>query len=265
MQRRGGAIELIRPGDRVFFEPGEEHWHGAAATRFMTHLALLEVDAEGNTADLGRPRLRRGVRGGAGGRLKRPALGARNRRPAEAGHPAVRGRQSRQCPRRLSLAGREVEAGALLDALDRGANCFVGDVLCPAAVHADQMMMVVLGDLVGAPVGSEVRANEEPVVDEPVERAIDRRPVKGGAGGPDGCLDLGRREVPAFRRARTSQISDRCFVCRRAIGSRASARASQRGGTQLRSTSAPQRSSIRRVFQRMTEKAQVATKRPTTT
>ena len=53
VQRRGGAIELIRPGDRVFFEPGEEHWHGAAATRFMTHLALLEVDAEGNTAAWG--------------------------------------------------------------------------------------------------------------------------------------------------------------------------------------------------------------------
>ena len=34
-QRRGGPVEVIRPGDRVFFEPGEEHWHGAAATRFM--------------------------------------------------------------------------------------------------------------------------------------------------------------------------------------------------------------------------------------
>ena len=29
-QRRGSPIEAIRPGDRVFFEPGEEHWHGAA-------------------------------------------------------------------------------------------------------------------------------------------------------------------------------------------------------------------------------------------
>jgi quercetin dioxygenase-like cupin family protein len=43
-QRRGGPIEVIRPGDRVFFEPGEEHWHGAAATRFMAHVAMLEVD-----------------------------------------------------------------------------------------------------------------------------------------------------------------------------------------------------------------------------
>jgi quercetin dioxygenase-like cupin family protein len=52
-QRRGGPIEVIRPGDRVFFEPGEEHWHGGAPTRFMTHIAILEVDEEGNNADWG--------------------------------------------------------------------------------------------------------------------------------------------------------------------------------------------------------------------
>jgi quercetin dioxygenase-like cupin family protein len=52
-QRRGGPIEVIRPGDRVFFEPGEEHWHGATADRFMTHLAMLEVDDEGNGASWG--------------------------------------------------------------------------------------------------------------------------------------------------------------------------------------------------------------------
>ena len=52
-QRRGGPIEVIRPGDRVFFEPGEEHWHGAAPDRFMTHLAMLEVDDEGNQATWG--------------------------------------------------------------------------------------------------------------------------------------------------------------------------------------------------------------------
>jgi quercetin dioxygenase-like cupin family protein len=52
-QRRDGPIELIRPGDRVFFEPDEEHWHGAAATRFMTHLAMLEVDDDGNAATWG--------------------------------------------------------------------------------------------------------------------------------------------------------------------------------------------------------------------
>jgi quercetin dioxygenase-like cupin family protein len=45
-QRRGGPVEVIRPGDRVFFEPGEDHWHGAAPARFMVHLALNEADAE---------------------------------------------------------------------------------------------------------------------------------------------------------------------------------------------------------------------------
>jgi quercetin dioxygenase-like cupin family protein len=52
-QRRGGPIEVIRPGDRVFFEPGEEHGHGAVPGRFMTHLAMLEVDDEGNSATWG--------------------------------------------------------------------------------------------------------------------------------------------------------------------------------------------------------------------
>jgi quercetin dioxygenase-like cupin family protein len=49
-QRRGGPIEVIRPGDRIFFEPGEEHWHGAGPDRFMTHIALLQVDDEGTSA-----------------------------------------------------------------------------------------------------------------------------------------------------------------------------------------------------------------------
>ena len=34
VQRRGGPVEVIRPGDRVFFEPDEDHWHGAAPNRF---------------------------------------------------------------------------------------------------------------------------------------------------------------------------------------------------------------------------------------
>jgi quercetin dioxygenase-like cupin family protein len=52
-QCRGGRIEVIRTGDRVFFEPGEDHWHGAAPARFMTHLAMLEVDDEGTPATWG--------------------------------------------------------------------------------------------------------------------------------------------------------------------------------------------------------------------
>jgi quercetin dioxygenase-like cupin family protein len=43
-QRRGGPIEVIRAGDRVFFEADEDHWHGAASTRFMAHLAVNEAD-----------------------------------------------------------------------------------------------------------------------------------------------------------------------------------------------------------------------------
>jgi quercetin dioxygenase-like cupin family protein len=49
-QRRGGPVEVIRAGDRVSFEPGEEHWHGAAATRFMAHLAINEVDDDHPTS-----------------------------------------------------------------------------------------------------------------------------------------------------------------------------------------------------------------------
>jgi quercetin dioxygenase-like cupin family protein len=52
-RRRGGSIEVIRPGDRVFFEPDEEHWHGATADRFMVHLALNEVDEDHVAANWG--------------------------------------------------------------------------------------------------------------------------------------------------------------------------------------------------------------------
>jgi quercetin dioxygenase-like cupin family protein len=52
-QRRGGPIEVIRPGDRVLFDPDEEHWHGAAPNRFMAHIALNEVDDEHRAANWG--------------------------------------------------------------------------------------------------------------------------------------------------------------------------------------------------------------------
>lgn len=41
-QRWGGAIEEIRQGDVVWFSPGEKHWHGAASTSAMTHIAIQE-------------------------------------------------------------------------------------------------------------------------------------------------------------------------------------------------------------------------------
>ncbi len=52
-QRKGGPLETITPGDRVFFEPGEEHWHGAAPDRFMVHIALNQVDDVGNGVNWG--------------------------------------------------------------------------------------------------------------------------------------------------------------------------------------------------------------------
>jgi quercetin dioxygenase-like cupin family protein len=42
VQREGGPIEEIRPGDVVWFEPGEKHWHGATPTTAMTHIAIQE-------------------------------------------------------------------------------------------------------------------------------------------------------------------------------------------------------------------------------
>lgn len=41
-QREGGPVEAIRLGDVVWFAPGEKHWHGAAPTTAMTHLAIQE-------------------------------------------------------------------------------------------------------------------------------------------------------------------------------------------------------------------------------
>jgi quercetin dioxygenase-like cupin family protein len=42
VQREGGPIEEIRPGDVAWFPPGEKHWHGASPTTAMTHIAIQE-------------------------------------------------------------------------------------------------------------------------------------------------------------------------------------------------------------------------------
>ena len=42
VQRRGGPIEEIHPGDVVWFAPGEKHWHAASPTTAMTHIAIQE-------------------------------------------------------------------------------------------------------------------------------------------------------------------------------------------------------------------------------
>ncbi len=42
-QREGGPVEELRPGDVVWFAPGEKHWHGASPTTAMTHIAIAEA------------------------------------------------------------------------------------------------------------------------------------------------------------------------------------------------------------------------------
>ncbi|MCB9959235.1 MAG: cupin domain-containing protein [Rhodospirillaceae bacterium] len=50
VQRWGGPVEEIRPGDVVWFAPGEKHWHGASATTAMAHIAIQEVE-DGRVVD----------------------------------------------------------------------------------------------------------------------------------------------------------------------------------------------------------------------
>jgi quercetin dioxygenase-like cupin family protein len=50
VQRWGGPIEEVRPGDVVWFPPGEKHWHGASPTIAMTHIAIHE-QLDGKTVD----------------------------------------------------------------------------------------------------------------------------------------------------------------------------------------------------------------------
>ena len=50
VQKAGGAVEEVHPGDTVWFEPGERHWHGAAPNQMMVHLAIHQADEQGNSA-----------------------------------------------------------------------------------------------------------------------------------------------------------------------------------------------------------------------
>lgn len=50
VQRAGGEIVEALPGDSVWFEPGERHWHGAAPGRAMVHLAVQQADENGSAA-----------------------------------------------------------------------------------------------------------------------------------------------------------------------------------------------------------------------
>ncbi|MFD1140868.1 cupin domain-containing protein [Larkinella insperata] len=42
VQREGGPVEEIHPGDVIWFEPNEKHWHGASPTKAMSHIAIQE-------------------------------------------------------------------------------------------------------------------------------------------------------------------------------------------------------------------------------
>ena len=85
-RREGGPIEVIRPGDRVFFEPGENHWHGAAPNRLMVHVAMQQDDESGSPVTWGGHVERRGVRPRARRRPLSAALrsAARSRVPRQA-------------------------------------------------------------------------------------------------------------------------------------------------------------------------------------
>ncbi|TWI31497.1 (R)-mandelonitrile lyase [Paracoccus sulfuroxidans] len=50
VQKLGGPVEEIRPGDVIWFAPGEKHWHGAAPETAMSHIALQEVQ-DGKVVD----------------------------------------------------------------------------------------------------------------------------------------------------------------------------------------------------------------------
>lgn len=50
VQKQGEAIQDIKPGDVIWFDPGEKHWHGAAPDTAMTHIALQEAQ-DGSAAD----------------------------------------------------------------------------------------------------------------------------------------------------------------------------------------------------------------------
>jgi quercetin dioxygenase-like cupin family protein len=55
VQSRGGPVEQVVAGDTVRIEPGEEHWHGAAPSNFMTHIAFQLADEDGRDASWGDP------------------------------------------------------------------------------------------------------------------------------------------------------------------------------------------------------------------
>lgn len=50
VQRAGEPVKVVFPGDSIWFEPGERHWHGAGPNTQMVHLAVQQADESGNAA-----------------------------------------------------------------------------------------------------------------------------------------------------------------------------------------------------------------------
>ena len=50
VQHAGGPVEEVRPGDVIWFAPGENHWHGASPTTGMSHIAMQEAEAGATVA-----------------------------------------------------------------------------------------------------------------------------------------------------------------------------------------------------------------------
>ena len=101
-RRRGGPIEVIRPGDRVFFEPGEDHWHGAAPDRFMAHVAIQEADESGSPVTWGEHVSDEEYGAAEQAATSRPAPGCRGR----SGHVAQGASYARLELRRLAALSR---------------------------------------------------------------------------------------------------------------------------------------------------------------
>jgi quercetin dioxygenase-like cupin family protein len=98
VQRGGGPIEIVGPGDRVFFEPGEDHWHGAAPDHFMTHISITETDDDGNAA-------RSALRSRTMSMRPRPTWVPRNKHEL-CGYTGVRPRFVSSCSRARMTTGR---------------------------------------------------------------------------------------------------------------------------------------------------------------
>ena len=184
-QRRGGPVEVIRPGDRVFFEPGEDHWHGAAPDRLHDPRRHAAGRRFGEPGDLGRARQRRGVRG---------------RRP----EPLINGRP-RSGARRHGLQLVERVADELREVLLSGSSVQRSNATLKTAIPASAVRLAA---------GSVTPRRAQRLGDGRGERReLDQLALLQLGVGGDDRLALARRtrgaleQTPATRRAPTATAS----------------------------------------------------------